>query len=170
MSRDTGKIVPMGLLDRLRGGETATTRAARGGGSLARDAVAMRDALDALQREAGGRARRLSLRDAVRGMLDGEIAAPTADVASLRSRDLDAGAFYDRELAPSWDGLNEAQRAARLDGFFEMCSMFESADDLTGVPADLAASVRTKTLLLSWAFDDEYGYLPRLARGEALPE
>src|SRR4051794_37267104 len=160
----------MGLLDRLRGSENGAANSPGGGRSLARDAVAMREALDALQREAGGRATRLRLRDAVRDMLDGEIAAPTADVASLRGRDLDADAFYERELAPSWDGLNEAQRAARLDGFFEMCAMFESADDLTGVPADLAANVRPKTLLLSWAFDDEYGYLPRLARGEALPE
>src|SRR5215213_6515793 len=115
----------MGLLDRLRGGEDGAATTTRGRASLAQDAVAMRDALDALQREAGGRARRLSLREAVRDMIDGEIAAPTADVASLRGREIDAAAFYERELSPSWDGLNEAQRAARLDGFFEMCSMFE---------------------------------------------
>lgn len=156
----------MGLLDRLRG-SPGTAPVARS--SLARDAVAMREALDALQREAGGRARRLSLLGAVRDMLDGEIAAPTRDMAALRSSKVDPDGFYERELAPSWDGLNEAQRAARLDGFFEMCSLLESSGDLAGVPEGMATRVRTKTLLLAWAFDDEYGYLPRLARGEALP-
>jgi hypothetical protein len=160
----------MGLLDRLRGTDDGASGAgARGRPSLARDAISMREALDALQREAGGRTARLSLHTVVRDMLDGEIAAPTADVTALRDRGVRPDDFYDRELSPSWDGLNEAQRAARLDGFFEMCSLLESAGDLAGVPEDMAVSVRTKTLLLSWAFDDEYGYLPRIARGEALP-
>lgn len=158
----------MGLLDRLRG-NGASAAATRGRSSLARDAVAVRDALDALQREAGGRTVRLSLLAVVRDLLDGEIAAPTADVAALRSRDVRPDDFYERELSPSWDGLNEAQRATRLDGFFEMCWLLENSDDLAGVPEDMAVNVRTRTLLLSWAFDDEYGYLPRIARGEALP-
>jgi hypothetical protein len=155
----------MGLLDRLRGSEAPSRT---GGSTLARDAAAMRDALDALQREAGGGSARLSLRSAIRDMLEGEIAAPTADVAALRSRDVDPDDFYTREVAPSWDGLNEAQRAARLDGFLEMCALLESAGDMAGLPEDMAVTVRTKTLLLAWAFDDEYGYLTRLARGEAL--
>ena len=155
----------MGLLDRLRGGE-APSRAR--GPSLARDAAAMRDALDALQREAGAGSARLSLRSAIGDMLEGEIAAPTADVAALRAGEVDPDDFYTREVAPSWDGLNEAQRAARLDGFLEMCSLLESAGDMAGLPEDMAVTVRTKTLLLAWAFDDEYGYLTRLARGETL--
>ena len=153
----------MGLLDRL----LHPSEPAPGRASLATDARAMRETLDGLRREAGGG--RVVLREAVADLLEGEVAAPTADVRSLRDRGTDPRQFYEREIAPSWDGLNEAKRAARLDGFFEMCSMLESAGDLGAVPPEMAASVRTKTLLLGWAFDEEYGYLPRLARGEALP-
>jgi hypothetical protein len=149
----------MGLLDRLRGREGTP---ADGRSSLAADAGAVRDTLDGLYREGGGAP--LSLRDAVRDLLEGEVEAPTADVASLRSRATDPDDFYAREVAPSWDGLNEAQRAARLDGFLEMCAMLEGSADLMGVPPEMAASVRTKTLLIAWAFDEEYGYLSRLAR------
>jgi hypothetical protein len=153
----------MGLLERLRGG-VATEHPQRG--SLADDAGAVRATLDGLQRETGGR--RLSLRGVLRDLLEGEVAAPTADVGALRDSGVDPDAFYAREIAPSWDGLGEAQRAARLEGFLEMCSMIEGAGDLGAIPADMAATVRTKTLLIAWAFDDEYGYLPRLARGEAV--
>jgi hypothetical protein len=155
----------MGLLDRLRGAGPSAQEG-RGQASLARDAVSMRDALDALRREAGDGSARLGIRSALRDMLEGEIAAPTADVAALRDSDTDPSEFYAREIAPSWDGLNEAQRAARLDGFFEMCALLETAGDMAGLPEDMAVNVRTKTLLLAWAFDEEYGYLPRLARGE----
>jgi hypothetical protein len=154
----------MGLLDRLIG--AAPERAPEAGSrSLAADARATRAALDALRREGGSE---LTLRDALRDMLEGEVAAPTRDVAALRDRGVDAGEFYAREVAPSWDGLNEAQRAARLDGFLEMCSLLESAGDMAGLPEDMATNVRAKTLLLAWAFDEEYGYLARLARGEGL--
>src|SRR4051812_42846412 len=153
----------MGLLDRLIHGapEDAPKRS-----SLAADARSMREALDAHRREVG--ASNVTVRGALRDMLSGEVAAPTADVAKLRDRGTDADEFYTRELAPSWDGLNEAQRAARLDGFLEMCSLLESAGDAAGLPEDMAMNVRTKTLLLAWAFDEEYGYLARLARGEGL--
>jgi hypothetical protein len=149
----------MGLLDRLIRGGSPT---ADGGSSLPTDAAAMRETLDGLRREAGGVS--LSPREAVRDLLEGEVEAPTADVAALRERRADADDFYAREVAPSWEGLNEAQRAARLDGFLEMCSLLESSGDLMGVPPDMAASVRTKTLVIAWAFDEEYGYLSRLAR------
>jgi len=155
----------MGLLERLRGREGAE---ADSGSSLAADATAMRDVLDGLRREAGGVP--LGLREAVRDLLEGEVEAPTADVTALRERRTDPDDFYAREIAPSWDGLNEAQRAARLDGFLEMCAMLEGSADLMGVPADLATSVRTKTLLIAWAFDEEYGYLSRLARRGTLED
>jgi hypothetical protein len=151
----------MGLLDRLRG---APPPAAAAPSSLAGDAVAMRETLDGLLREAGVVS--LSPREAVRDLFEGEVEAPTADVAALRDRRTDPDDFYDREVAPSWDGLNEAQRAARLDGFLEMCLLLESSGDLMGVPPDMAVSVRTKTLVLAWAFDEQYGYLSRLGRGE----
>jgi hypothetical protein len=154
----------MGLLDRLIGGEPSDE--APKSASLPADARSMRAALDGQRRELG--ASKMTVRGALEDMLTGEMAAPTADVAKLRARRTDAAEFYTRELAPSWDGLNEAQRAARLDGFLEMCSLLESAGDAAGLPEDMAMNVRTKTLLLAWAFDEEYGYLSRLGRGEAL--
>src|SRR4051812_26618845 len=108
----------------------------------------MRDALDALRREEGDGLARLNVKAALRDMLEGEIAAPTADVAAMRARGVDPDEFYAREVAPSWDGMNEAQRAARLDGFLEMVSLLEGSGDLTGVPDEMAANVRTKALVL----------------------
>ena len=140
----------MGLLDRLFG--PAPTASA--GSSLAADADAMRETLDDLQPQ--------TPRDAVRALLGRELEAPTADVRALRERGTDPDDFYAREVAPSWERLNEAQRAARLEGFLEMCALLESAPE--GLPPEMAESVRTKTLVLAWAFDEEYGYLSRLAR------
>ena len=149
----------MTLLDRLRGrDETAEPDA----GDLTRDARAMRATLDRMRTGRGG----VDLRAIVRDLLEGEVAAPTRDVAALTRAGTDPDAFYHKELAPSWDGLSEAQRAARLDGFLEMCQMIEAAGDSAGIPEDMARSIRTKTLLVAWAFDETYGYLARLGRGE----
>ena len=139
----------MGLLDRLFGPGPAAAADA----SLATDADVMRATLDDLQPR--------TPRDALRALLGGDGEAPTADVRALRERGGDPDDFYAREVAPSWDGLNEAQRAARLEGFLEMCALLESAPE--GLPPEMAAAVRTKTLVLAWAFDEEYGYLSRLA-------
>ena len=152
----------MGLLDRLRGAQP--DRNGTRGATLARDAAAMRAALDALQRENGRE--RLSLRAALREMLNGEIAAPTADIAALRDRGTDPDEFYEREIAPSWEGLDEDQRTTRLEGFLEMISLLEGGGDLAGVSADRAVTMRTKSLLIAWVYDQEYGYLNRMARGE----
>src|SRR3954469_5443071 len=100
----------MGLLDRL---SRRQARPPEANASLAADARSMRDALDALRHEVG--ASEVTLRGAVRDMLEGEIEAPTADVRALRERGTNPDEFYSREIAPSWDDLNEAQRAARLD-------------------------------------------------------
>jgi GT2 family glycosyltransferase len=61
---------------------------------------------------------------------------------------------------------NESQRAARVEGFIEMCRMIEENPDMAGVPPELLPSVRTRSLLLAFAFDEEYGYFSRLARGD----
>lgn len=151
----------MGFIERLMGGTPANPTAGRS--TLAEDAVTMRESLDGLRREAGSQ---LDLRGVVADLLEGELPAPTADVRALRDGGTDPREFYAREVAPSWDGRNEAQRAARLDGFLEMCAMLDEAGDLGSVPPEMAATVRTKTLLIAWAFDEEYSYLPRLARGE----
>ena len=148
----------MSLLDRLLG--TATEEAAPP--SLARDARAMRATLTALHDERGGT--EVDLPALVRDLLQGEVEAPTADVRRLVADGVGADEFYEGELAPNWDGLDEDRRADKLDGFLELARMIESSPD--ALPADMAASLRTKLLMLAWAFDEEHGYLGRMARGE----
>jgi hypothetical protein len=139
-----------------------------GDGSFADDARAMRATLDTIHAElvdARGPAAEPDVKTALRDLLEGEYTAPTADLAALKSRRTDAAQFYEKEIAPSWEGLNEAQRAARLEGFLEMCDLLASAGDAAGFPPEMAEGVRTKTLVLAWAFDETYGYLSRLGRG-----
>jgi hypothetical protein len=149
----------VGLFDRLRG-EGGTTAPPRP--SLARDARAMRPTLTALHDERGGE--EVDLRALVRDLLEGEIEAPTADVRRLVADGADPDEFYARELAPNWDGLDEDARAGKLDGFLDLAWMVESSPD--ALPEEMAASLRTKLLVLAWAFDEEHGYLGRMARGE----
>src|SRR3954468_13532490 len=107
----------MRLLSRLRSDEEPSRRAR----SLADDARAMRGALDALHAELArvhGPSAQVDLRAMVRELLEGEVEAPTADVATLVRADLDPDEFYDKELQGSWEGLGESQRAARVEGFF----------------------------------------------------
>lgn len=149
----------MGLMDRLR-----ADRRERGDGprpSLARDAVLMRATLTALHTERGGH--ELDLRGLIRDMLEGEIEAPTSDVRRMIELDTPPDDFYERELAPNWDGLDEDRRADKLDQFVELAQMVEASPD--ALPLDMAASLRTKLLVLGWAFDEEHGYLGRLAGG-----
>jgi hypothetical protein len=152
----------MGLLDRLTGGGGGATEApARP--SLAHDARAMRATLDAMQAEREPTAP-IDLRAIARDLLDGEVEAPTRDVATLRDDRIDADDFYEHEIAPSWEGLDEGARASRIEGFLDLCAMVEEAGELTGIPEDMAARTRTKTLLFAWAFDETYGYLSQIAR------
>ena len=146
-------------MDRLGAGR-------RGGGagprpSLARDAVSVRASLTALHTERGGH--ELDLRALIRDLLEGEIEAPTADVRHMIRQGIEPDDFYKRELAPNWDGLDEEARADKLDQFVELAHMVEASPD--ALPLDMAASLRTKLLLLGWAFDEEHGYLGRLAAG-----
>lgn len=150
----------MGLFDRLRGNGAATAQPAP---SLARDARTMRATLTALHSERGGG--ELDLRALVRDLLEGEVEAPTADVRHMISLGTAPDEFYERELAPNWDGLDEDARADKLDGFVELARMVEESPD--ALPLDMAASLRTKLLVLGWAFDEEHGYLGRLAGGHA---
>src|SRR3954451_24672898 len=152
----------MGLLDRMRGGG-ATASAPPKGATLTHDARAMRATLDAIQAEHGPGAP-VDLRRIVRDLLDGEVESPTRDVAMLRDERLDADAFYDREIAPSCENLDEDARATRIENFLDLCAMVAEAGELTGIPEDMAARTRTKTLLFAWAFDETYGYLSQIAR------
>jgi hypothetical protein len=107
----------------------------------------------------------VDLRQIVQDLLEGEVEAPTADVRELIRRGTDPDDFYGRELAPAWEGADEMRRAARVDGFADLALMLDESDEVPGLDPEV---VRTKTLILAWAFDETYGYLPRLARGEAL--
>ena len=155
----------MGLLSRLRGNDEPEHRER----SLAEDARAMRAALGALNAEharVNGATAGVNLRAIVRDLLEGEVEAPTADVAALVRADLDPDEFYEKELEGSWEGLGESQRAARVEGFIELSQMMDAPGAATGLPADMIPRVHTKTLLLAWAFDETYGYLSALGRGE----
>ena len=152
----------MGLLDRLTGGGAATGEAPPRS-DMARDARAMRATLNGIQAERGPAAP-IDLRAITRDLLDGEVEAPTRDVAALRDERIDADDFYQHEIAPSWEGLDEAARASRIESFLDLCAMVEEAGELTGIPEDMAARTRTKTLLFAWAFDETYGYLSQIAR------
>ena len=151
----------MSLLDRLRGDGRAREPEAQG--SLARDAARMRATLTGLHAESGG-AGEPDLRTVTYDLLEGEVDAPTADVRWLIGEDVDADEFYSQEVAPNWDGLGENTRADKLDGFLELARMMEASPD--ALPRDMAARLRTKLLLLAWAFDETHGYLGQMAAGD----
>jgi hypothetical protein len=151
----------VGLLDRLRG--DGATREADAPASLARDAARMRATLTGLHAERGG-AGEPDVRGVVYDLLEGEVDAPTGDVRWLVDEDVDAGEFYSEELAPNWDGLDENARADKLDGFLELARMMEASPD--ALPREMAARLRTKLLVLAWAFDESHGYLGQMAAGE----
>jgi hypothetical protein len=134
-------------------------------GRLADDAPRMRAALAAMLAERQ-RLRMddgdIDLRALVDDLLNGEVAAPTRDVAWLVEHHTDPAAFYAKEIAPSWEGLGEAQRAARLEGFLELAQMLDDQVGEAGLPEEMAATVHTKTLLLAFAFDETYGYMSRI--------
>ena len=95
-------------------------------------------------------------------------AASTTDLRWLKSRGIDAGRFYSTELAPSWDGLDQAARAARIERFIELSHML-GATPMDGEPSrefrDLVAAVHVKVLLLAWAYDRTYGFIDRIFNG-----
>jgi hypothetical protein len=134
---------------------------------LAGDALRMRAALAAMdaERRRLGEGSEVDLRALVEDLLTGEVASPTGDVARLVEHHVDPSAFYEKEVAPSWEGLGEVQRAARLDGFLDLSRMLDEQGDAAGLPEEMAATVHTKTLLLAFAFDETYGYLSRIASG-----
>jgi hypothetical protein len=95
--------------------------------------------------------------------------APTSGIRWLKGRGVDADEFYRRELAPSWEGLGQADRARRIERFVELSRMLGSAYSNGGEPPpevrDLVATVHLKVLLLSWSFDRTYGFVDRLFNG-----
>ena len=86
---------------------------------------------------------------------------PTGDIRSLRSRGVKGETFYDDELRPNWDQLSKGERAAKIESFARFANGLGQQD-----PGGMGAVVRTKLLLLAWAFDRTYAddYTNRLAR------
>jgi hypothetical protein len=95
-------------------------------------------------------------------------AGSTIDIRWLKSRGVDPDRFYGAELRPSWEGLDQPARAAKIERFIELSHMLGGAG-LDGEPPeemrDLIATVHVKTLLLSWAYDRTYGFIDRIFNG-----
>jgi hypothetical protein len=153
-----GRVPAVSLLDRLRGDGRRPEAEAHP--SLSRDAARMRATLTGLHAERGG-AGEPDLRGVLYDLLEGEVEAPTADVRWLMGEETDPAEFYENELAPNWDGLDENARADKLDGFVELARMVDASPG--ALPRDMAAKVRTKCLMLAWAFDEAHGYMGQLA-------
>ena len=94
--------------------------------------------------------------------------ARTTDVRWLKARGIDGEAFYRTELAPSWEGLSQRERADRIERFAELSNMLGQASPNGEPPEqmrDLIATVHVKVILLGWAFDRTYGFIDRLFNG-----
>lgn len=92
----------------------------------------------------------------------------TRDVRWLKDRGVDGARFYRTELAPSWEGLDRAGRARKIDSFLELSNMLGRAESDGRPPEefiDLVATVHVKVLLLAWAYDRTYSYMDRIFNG-----
>ena len=105
----------------------------------------------------------------LRGLcLDVFASAPTTDLRWLKERGTDPEDFYRRELAPSWDGLGQQERARKIDQFIELSHMLGQAETDGEPPEpflDIVATVHVKVLLLAWAYDRTYSYMDRIFNG-----
>ncbi len=87
--------------------------------------------------------------------------APTADLRALALEGMTDEEFYERELRPNWEGLSKGERQAKVRSFARF------ANALGGdAPGGMAAVVRTKLIVLAWAYDRTYDgdLLPQIAR------
>jgi hypothetical protein len=86
--------------------------------------------------------------------------APTPDVRALIHDGMTEDELFERELRPNWEGLTKGQRANKVVAFARFANAL--GEDRTGI----APLVRTKLLVLAWAYDRTYGvsFLPRIDR------
>jgi hypothetical protein len=95
-------------------------------------------------------------------------AGATTDLRWLKERGVDPDRFYEAELRPNWEGLDQRARAQRIERFVELSHMMGGAG-LDGEPPlelrDVIATVHVKVLLLAWAHDRTYGFIDRLFNG-----
>ena len=87
-------------------------------------------------------------------------AAPTRDIEALKQAGATPRRFYTEELRPNWDDLSKSERAAKIEAFARFANVLGDED-----PGGMGAVVRTKLLVLAWAYDSCYdeGYTERLA-------
>lgn len=85
--------------------------------------------------------------------------APTADLRALAHDGVDEDGLYERELRPNWEGLSKGQRANKVVAFARFANALDAE-------MPIGPLVRTKLLVLAWAYDRTYGesFLPRIAR------
>jgi hypothetical protein len=92
----------------------------------------------------------------------------TTDIRWLKRRGVTGYGFYRNELAPNWEGLDQAERSERIERFIELSHAL-GRTDLDGSPPpavrDLAATLHVKVLLLAWAHDRTYGFMDRIFNG-----
>ena len=86
--------------------------------------------------------------------------APTDDLRALVRDGIDEEELYDRELRPNWEGLSQGERAGKVVAFARF------ANALGDEAGSIGPLVRTKLLVLAWAYDQTYseGLLTRIAR------
>lgn len=78
--------------------------------------------------------------------------APTSDIEALRTRGLDGARFFEEEVHPNWDGRSRGERSAKVASFMRFANVV-GADDAAG----MGPLVRTKVVVLAWAYDRTYG-------------
>ena len=78
-------------------------------------------------------------------------AAPTRDIETLKQGGATPRQFYEDELRPNWDELSKGQRAAKIEAFARFANGVGKED-----PGGMGAVVRTKLLVLAWAYDACY--------------
>lgn len=78
--------------------------------------------------------------------------APTHDIESLKERGIDADEFWEDEVRPNWEDLSQGERATKVQSFARFANAVGDED-----PSGMGAVVRTKLMVLAWAYDTTYG-------------
>jgi hypothetical protein len=128
-----------------------------GGRALTGDAAAVARILERAALAYGSDPRDFDLAIVTAELLE---SAPTADVRALVHDGIGEDDLYERELRPNWEGLTKGQRANKVVAFARFANALDEEH------AHIAALVRTKLLVLAWAYDRTYGegFLPRICR------
>jgi hypothetical protein len=88
---------------------------------------------------------------------------PTPDLRELRAEGNSGESFYRQEIAPNWDELDRGERSAKIEAFARFANVIARAEG-DDAAAGMGPVVRTKVVVLAWAFDSLYrdDYLKRI--------